>query len=271
MATAIVLFIVVLGFLVAAHYLCDKVVAERHLEGHEGMVAAMLGVVGTLFALLLGLLVANSVQDYHDLKATSSNEANAIGNIYRISRAIDNDESRARIGQLCTDYTAAVVDTEWALMKSQQTCPKAWEDYQDLWNAVSGFSPVGDRENNLQSAMLSSMQVLGETRRQRAVACTSSLSLPLWIAIGFGSASTLIFAYFFIRRRMKLSVIVTSLVAFSLMLNVWLLDAYSSPYSGDLQIQPDMFRLVRKQVLAAPDFKCPLLKGKRSASETKEL
>jgi hypothetical protein len=39
----------------------------------------------------------------------------------------------------------------------------------------------------------------------------------------------------------------------ALALNVWLLSAYSNPYSGELKLQPSMFQLLKSSVLVVPD------------------
>ncbi|HEY9713637.1 MAG TPA: hypothetical protein V6C72_09210, partial [Chroococcales cyanobacterium] len=47
--------------------------------------------------------------------------------------------------------------------------------------------------------------------------------------------------------------LLTLLIAASLGLNIWLLAEYSTPFSDELAIKPDMFRLLQQQVFPTPD------------------
>jgi hypothetical protein len=83
---------------------CGQVVVQRWVkhdfEPHQGVVEAMLGVVGTLFSVLLGLLVANSIDSYHDVKMQVSAEANSLGDVFRLARGFEK-EDRVRVRVLC--------------------------------------------------------------------------------------------------------------------------------------------------------------------------
>jgi hypothetical protein len=58
-----------------------------------------------------------------------------------------------------------------------------------------------------------------------------------------GATVTIIFTYFFSTHTVRSQVVMTSLVAVTLGLNLYLIVVYSSPFSGDLKISPISFRL----------------------------
>jgi hypothetical protein len=87
-------------------------------EFQSGSAEAMLGVIGTLFSVLLGLLVAGAIERYHDVAQNAESEANGIGNIYRLARGLQT-EDRKRIRGLCREYVDYVIDEEWPLMARQ--------------------------------------------------------------------------------------------------------------------------------------------------------
>lgn len=213
---------------------------------------AMLGVVGTLFSVLLGLLVAGAIERYHDVKVEVENEANGVGNIFRLAKGLD-DRDRLRLRGLCREYSTYVVDEEWKLMQEKKTSPQAQDRYNKLWEACVSVMPNGDREVNLHSAILENMDTVGTNRRARIIACTTSMPVTLWAVIICGSAITIAFTYLFTVKMGALHWMMTGLVAVSLGLNIWLLAAYSTPFSGDLQLQPQGFQLLNGMIFTDTD------------------
>lgn len=245
LAIAIITILVILA--VIGQVFTKRVVKDDHLELSQGMVEAMLGVVGTLFSLLLGLLVANAIESYHETNVQVSNEANALANIHRLAEGL-RPEDRTKIRDLCADYNHCVIKTEWPAMDRMEMAPHCWDVYGKLWSACVMMKPADEGENNLQASMIESAKVLGETRRARSVACRASLSPVLWLAIFFGSVITIVFTYFFTSKMGRLHTLLTALIAISLGLNIWLLAAYSLPFSSGLKIQPEIFELLDQQV-----------------------
>ncbi|MDR3612422.1 MAG: DUF4239 domain-containing protein [Candidatus Obscuribacterales bacterium] len=235
---------------------CGQVVVQRWVkhdfEPHQGVVEAMLGVVGTLFSVLLGLLVANSIDSYHDVKTQVSAEANSLGDVFRIARGFEK-EDRVRVRVLCRQYADSVMKEEWPAMQNGHMSDITWDVYQQLWEAAVAVNPVNDREVNLHQGMVQAMQQFGQARRSRGMACTVHLQLAIWIAITAGAIITVLFTYFFAAKLGKLHTVMTALIAISLGLNIWLLAAYSSPFSGELQIQPDAFALLKLKMFNNPD------------------
>lgn len=211
-----------------------------------GGAEAMLGVVGTLFSVLLGLLVAGAIERYHDVQTTVEHEANSIGNIFRLAKGLEETDRR-RVRGLCREYTDYVVEKEWKSMEQQEPDMQAQDRYNKLWEACVSIEPKNERQNNLHAAILDGMDNVGETRRERVIAAITSMPVTLWAVIICGSLITVAFTYLFtVRMGPRLHWMMTGLISVSLLLNIWLLYAYSMPFAGDLQIKPIGFMIVRR-------------------------
>jgi hypothetical protein len=252
MSLAVIIISCVIAVTLVGHVLVRKFVKDEDLDTHLPAVEAMLGVVGTLFSVLLGLLVAGAIDNYQDVRHEVINEANGLGDVFRLARGLGT-EDRPRIRKLCRDYAKIVVDEEWEEMRDGKMSSHAWAVYTELWEAAVAVYPTEDRQNNLHQALLNAMQSFGENRRSRAVACTTRLSDALWATIIFGSLTITAFTFFFTAKFGRFHVVLTTLIAGSLGLNIWLLAAYSEPFSGEMQISPDMFKLLENQVFNTPD------------------
>jgi hypothetical protein len=235
-----------------AQFLVRKLFKQEDLLEHSSILEPLLGVVGTLFSVLLGFLVAGAMERYHDARVNVDLEANAVGDVFRLARGLD-EQDRIRIRSSCRQYVTDVLDDEWKLMESNKSSDKAQEEYQKLWDAALSVQPQNERITNIHQTILSSMQSIGENRRMRIVSSQHGLSEMQWLVVMLGSAITVIFTLFFPMKKALFHLILTLLVTLSLGLNIWLLSAYSTPFAGEMRIVPYMFQLLRDQTFKSDD------------------
>src|ERR1700733_3570972 len=62
-----------------------RFVSLENLRTHHDVVDPLLAVLGTLFAILLGFMLANSMQRFEEARATIQQEAGAVGDLYRLA------------------------------------------------------------------------------------------------------------------------------------------------------------------------------------------
>lgn len=224
-----------------------EVLAEHHSAGE-----AMMGVVGTLFSVLLGFMIAGAMQQYDDARMYGTDEASNVADVFRIARGM-SDIDRPRIRELCRKYVDDVVTVEWPQMERREPINHGWEIYQELWESVVATVPENDRQSNLQQCLVDSMRSLGENRRARVLLAQKEMPAAMWLVIGAGALTTLSLSYVFASRFPKIQAMMTTIVATAIALNIWLLAAYGSPYSGEFKLQPAMFQLLQSSVLKVPD------------------
>jgi hypothetical protein len=212
----------------------------------------MMGVVGTLFSVLLGFMVASAMDRYNDARMQGEHEASNIASVFRIARGL-SDVDRPRIRQLCRDYVEEVISSEWPKMEEGVKINHGWEEYQKLWESVVAVVPENDRQSNLQEGLVASMTSLGESRRERILLAQNHTPIALWCVVCAGAMVTIALSYIFASRFPHVQAFMTMLVATALALNIWLLAVYTHPYSGELRIKPVMFQLLKESILVVPD------------------
>ncbi len=260
---AFLLVFVFVGVALVGQFLVNRFVKIEILEQHHSAGEAMMGVVGTLFSVLLGFMIASAMSKYQDAQMYGQLEASNVASVFRVARGM-SDIDRPRLRQLCRDYVNDVINNEWPLMEKRVKVNHGWVVYQELWEAVVATVPENDRQSNLQQGMISSMQALGEQRRARILLASTEMPHALWIIVGIGALITVAFTYVFASQFHHVQGAMTTLVAAAMALNIWLLAAYSGPYSGELAIKPTMFELVRDSVLTAPDTPAKFLHDEKS-------
>ncbi|MBS2006994.1 MAG: DUF4239 domain-containing protein [Cyanobacteria bacterium SZAS TMP-1] len=244
--------VVFVALALAGQALVNRIVKQEVLELHHSAGEAMMGVVGTLFSVLLGFMVASAMDRYNDARMHDEQEASNVASIFRVARGL-SDIDRPRIRQLCREYVNDVIDNEWPKMEAQVKINHGWETYQELWESTVAVVPENDRQSNLQQGLIASMQSLGEHRRARILLARTSMQPALWWVVGFGAFITMALSYIFASQFPRVQGFMTTLVATALSLNIWLLSAYSHPYSGELKIRPTMFLLLKDSILTVPD------------------
>ena len=125
-----------IAILIAAAFaiqsLTRRSVRDETLTAHRTSSQAVLGVVGTLFSILIGFMVASSLDAYREAKHHVEAEANALGSMFRLARGL-SEVDRVRIRELCRQYCDVVIDSEWKDMEHKQTSTLAWTKYRELW------------------------------------------------------------------------------------------------------------------------------------------
>lgn len=249
---AVILVVAFATVALCGQFLVNKFVKREMLEVHHSAGEAMMGVVGTLFSVLLGFMVAGAMDKYHEAQVRGEEEASNVASVFRVARGL-SDIDRPRIRQLCREYVNDVVNSEWPKMEKRVKINHGWETYQKLWESVISVVPENDRQSNLQQGIIASMQSLGENRRARILLAQKGMPPALWLVIALGAFITLALSYIFASQFPKIQAFMTTLVATAIALNIWLLAAYSHPYSGELKISPSMFQLLQESVLVVPD------------------
>lgn len=263
---AVILTVAFVAVALLGQWIVNRLVKHEVLELHHSAGEAMMGVVGTLFSVLLGFMVASAMDKYNDARMHDEQEASSVASVFRVSRGL-SDIDRPRIRQLCREYVDDVINNEWPKMEKQVKINHGWETYQKLWEATVSVVPENDRQSNLQQGLIASMTSLGEHRRARILLAQTGMKPALWWIVSSGAVITIALSYIFASQFPKVQGFMTTLVATAMALNIWLLSAYSNPYSGELKIAPSMFLLLKENVLPVPDTASRYLHDSADASK----
>jgi hypothetical protein len=254
--------VAVIGFSIV-----HRLVKPIDLNEHQGFLDAMLSIVGTLVSILLGLLVAAALDHYQSLEQSVDTEAASVAQIFRLSGGLPKD-TRNKIRQFCTDYSEEVINDDWPAMAKGNSSHKVFVTYLRLLSEIVDFHPSNNGETNIHTSLLSSMQQIGDCRRQRLLVLHSAWTKHLMPVLLMCSAIVLAFAYLYVRRGALLHGILICFVAVALGGNLGLVFLLSNPFSGDWQIQPRGFELngqLLQEVKSEPELQ-HLLDGEKNGA-----
>lgn len=218
------------------------------LEEHHEVAGYLLSVIGTLYAVLLGLIVVDVQNKYQQAQLMAETEANAIADLFLLSQALPPKVS-TKLSKEVSAYVDSVIGQEWGSdVSTNSFTTGSVVALRHIWQSVGRYEPTTNREQACYGTMLTILGQLADARRFRVVSTHGGISPVLWGVLIAGGVCTVLFTYFFGVKNVYAHVAMTALVSLCLSLNVMLVALFSNPYKGDLKVQPDGFRYDRKMI-----------------------
>ena len=155
-------------------------------------------------------------------------------------------------------YARLVMDREWAKMTHGEHLPEAREAAIDLLRLCRDWEPVSESEKAVYSTVLTAASDFWNARRERIIASQRGISFLEWCVVILGGIVTVGLTYVFVFDDLRIQVTLTAMVALLIALNIFLILMFGYPFSGDLSVAPESFRVVLATVsLGTPIVKSP--------------
>jgi hypothetical protein len=201
----------------------------------------LLSVVGTLYAVLLGLIVVDAMNTFQEAHQTTVQEANALGDIVLLARHMPEPD-RTRLVRLTSEYAGLVVGPERAAMDHGQYSPEARRAVLALIDTIMKAEPRDDAAKSLHDQQVGTALQLWNSRRARIAVAARGIPALEWVALVVGGVITVFFTYFFAIENLRVQALMTATVAVLISLNIYLVLMFGYPLSGDLRIDLSCFQ-----------------------------
>lgn len=219
-----------------------KFVPVDTLEPLHDVAGNMLAIIGTMYALVLALVVVDAMSNMYDARMNSEMEANGLADVARCASAMPAPHN-INIVHACYRYAAVVVRDEWPSLEKGEPAASAWRAFDAIWDSVVAVEPETERAKTMYAQMVQELSGVSDSRRSRIVTSRHGLSQLLWVVLVFGGVVTIASTYFFGLKNLRAQVFMTALVAITLSLNVYLVLAFGYPFKGVLRVKPEGFQL----------------------------
>jgi len=242
MAVGGVVFACIFGGALVGMFL-RAVLPAHHLNAEsKDVVKVGTGLIGTMAALVLGLLVASAKSSYD---TTKSELTQMSANVMLLDRILAYYGPQAKDAREALRHAIArAVDRLWAEGSSPaaQSAP-ATPEGEIFYEAIQQLSPANDAQRAILSQVQSLCTDLGRTRLLLFAQRGSSIALPLLIVLVFWE--TAVFVSFGLFAPKNATVIITLLVcALSVSSAMYLMLELDHPFAGLIQISSDPLRNV---------------------------
>jgi hypothetical protein len=224
-----------------------RVLPEDHLSSDaKDVVKLAMGLVATMAALVLGMLVSSAKSSY-DLRknevAEMSSRVVAIDQLLA-SYGPETRESRAQL----RDLVAVGLDRIWPGEVSRQVDLRPKENSQDFYNQLQALAPKNNSQGTTKAEVISMATNLRQARwRMFIEAEQTSMSIPLLVVLVAWLVA--IFVGFGLFAPPNPTVIVTLMIcALAVSAAIFIIMELYSPFSGVLKISSAPIREALNQI-----------------------
>ena len=214
---------------------------EKLVEHHE-VAGVCFAVVGGLYGIILAFVLVSSWERYETARSQTEVEASAVADLFRHGEAF-SEPTRSHLKSAVMMYAQSVIDDEWPAMESGHSSEATQERYFAIWKVMTGARPTEGWEIALYQNSLDKLDAFADARRNRMFYLESGLPDVIWtFLIAFGVA-TVGFTYFFGMPRLAPQVLITLVLAATIVWTLALVHETQTPFSGDLRVSDRAFRV----------------------------
>ena len=218
-----------------------KRIALDRLKYYHDVSGNIFGVAGTLYAVLLGLVVVDAMETFSTARMTVEKESDALANMYILASRLPPEKAQA-FQSLCVSYAHEVVEREWPMMDHGKSDPEARNLTYLFFHEIADVEPTTENLKAVYPLLLEQGMELRDQRRMRTTIATHGLPVIEWIVLCLGAIVTVTFTYFFRLDSFKVQLTLTGLVALLIALNMYLVVLFGNPFSGDLHVETEPFQ-----------------------------
>lgn len=213
------------------------------LKQHHDVAGNMMTVGGTLYGVLLGLVVVDAIGTFATARTTVEKEADALSNLALMAERLPADKSAA-IKSKCIHYISDVIDREWSLMGQGKLDELTQNSLMSLLREIAEFEPVTEGQKAAYSLLLQQSIELRDQRRTRIGISLNGLPAVEWVVLVAGAVITIVLTYFFYLGSFPVHLAMTGLISLLIALNLYLVVLFAAPFTGDLTVTPDVLKYV---------------------------
>jgi hypothetical protein len=202
-----------------------------------------MAIVGSLYAVVLGLVIYDAISNFQSASLCVKNEAKALLAVYSMADQFP-DNGKTDIKGLTTRYVEEVMNHEWALMDKHDFSQKARMTMWALLDVVKKIEPGNENQKALLPILMSEAMTAWSERCERLDKVDMGIPGVEWFLLLTGAVVTIIFTYFFTISVSRAQLLMTAMIAFLVAINLYVVLLFGEPFSGDLKIDTIAFNIL---------------------------
>ena len=228
---------------VAGLVMVQRFVPLELRKQHNDVAGFIYAVVGIAYAVLMGLVVVASWEQFQTARSTANSEADELAEIFWLGHRLPPTEGH-ELQELTRSYAQVVVDEEWPLMARGESSPRAWALIDEIRLTLQNQDPNTDAEQVLYEQGLERIHDLADARRDRLVEAREGIPLILWAVLLVGAIVTVSFTYLFGMDSNTTHTLMVAALALVIGLVLFTIGSLEYPFSGDVHLSPEAFNQV---------------------------
>jgi len=211
---------------------------------------AMLQAVMVFYGLAVALIAVSVWQSYSDASRLVSQEAAAIGALYR-DVSLYPEPLRSELQKTARAYLDHLIHEAWPVQRQGKVPGVKAETVNRLLRSLATFEPATEGQRLLHGEALRAFNAAILATRLRVDAGRTALPGILWVVIVAGAVISLSAAFFFKVEDVRLHGILVTLLATFVGLVIFMIFALDRPFRGDLGLGSEPHQLIYEQLMKA--------------------
>ena len=234
-AVGIPLIIIVVGVFVIGQIFFRRLFRKEKIESCHEVGGTMLQVLGTLYAVILGLIVLDAMAKFETAQTIILNESQSLLVVFELAEQFKFEGRGETVRQLTEDYLDEVITNDWGLMDDNVFNYKAHSILIKLIDEVKKIVPITENEKQLFPTLIQESLSVWKCRVARVNQAEIGVPRIEWVMLIIGGVITIVFTYFFRIENQKIQSCMTGLFALIIIMNLYMVLLFAEPYTGDFQ------------------------------------
>jgi hypothetical protein len=227
-----------------------------YVPQHDDLLGASFSVAGTAFTVLLAFVVFLSWEHYAGTRAHLEDEADAIGNLYRLTDgqpAAEQEELRREL--VC--YARSVIDDEFPAMAEGEASLRTERSIDRLFQTYSTLPVSGERESGIYQTVLPLLDGVDDARHDRLLEAEPLIPTFAWVLIFLTGAVTIAGTFLFYAERLWIQLAMTLSVTIVACGLIFLIFYFDDPFAEGHGLEPKAMQTAFPPGVALDRRDCP--------------
>jgi uncharacterized integral membrane protein len=234
--------------LVGRAVFCRHVLSRlKHEPDDSAFTGNMMQAVMVFYGLAVALIAVSVWQTYADTARIVSEEATAIGILYRDVSTYP-EPARSKLQRHLRVYLEYIIHEAWPLQRRGGIPAGGVEQVNRFETELAAFEPASEGQKIVHGETFRAYNHMVEARRLRLDSVLTGLPGVLWWLIAIGAIASVTSTFFF-RVSGVLHALQTVLLAALVGLIIIMILALDRPFRGDLGLPPDSYQLIYDQLM----------------------
>lgn len=220
-------------------YVGDETIRQCHEVG--GFYLAM---VGTFYAVLLGLIVIDAMTRFQQAEKIVSVEASSLIKIYINAERFP--EQREKLEKIIEVYVQEITEVEFPLMEKGEISTKARDLAFSMLQIVKFIEPVTENQKAIYPNILTLISDFLDSRRDRTRSNNFGEPAAEWVILIIGAIITITYTFFFTMESDGIHLLMRGMATLMILMSLYLILLFGSPFSGDMKVSPEPFKTMNK-------------------------
>ncbi|HWG97809.1 MAG TPA: hypothetical protein VNV66_00425 [Pilimelia sp.] len=248
-ATMLIVTGVVAGAAVGLQATIRRLLPEVLARRHNDVAGFLVAVVGVIYAVTVGFIIAQQWDEFTDAKDRSYREAFTLAAVAESSAVLGEREHR-RYVEAVLDYNRAVLaGWEHQDRSDERAGLREAQSLDPLYRLLAEARPDTEAQRAFVQEAVGRLGQVADDREERLHrAGTAHLEWPLWVLVAFATVVVLVFCALFGLESPWLHYTMISGVALAVAGNLLLVILLNHPLSGPLRVEPDSYASVVREL-----------------------